>query len=84
MTKKFNEYIKLVEISMVQVLCSIEDERTFSDLSFMMNKLWNQFTIHLDLSVRMFGQKNFTLFNFHYDEAIALWKEVIMRYQVDM
>jgi hypothetical protein len=69
---------------MVQVLCSIEDERTFSDLSFMMNKLWNQFTIHLDLSVRMFGQKNFTLFNFHYDEAIALWKEVIMRYQVDM
>lgn len=84
MTKKFNEYIKLVEISMVQVLCSIEDERTFSDLSFMMNKLWNQFTIHLDLCVRMFGQKNFTLFNFHYDEAIALWKEVIMRYQVDM
>jgi hypothetical protein len=69
---------------MAQVLCFIEDERTCSNLSFMMNKLWNRLIIHHDLCVMMFGLNFFTLFNFHYDEAIALWKEMIMRYQVDM
>jgi len=37
--KKINEYNKLAEIAMVEVLESIEDERTFNNLSFMKNKL---------------------------------------------
>jgi hypothetical protein len=51
---KLNEYIKVVEIIMVQVLGSIEDERTFSNLTFMKSKLTNRLTTHLDLCVRMF------------------------------
>jgi hypothetical protein len=39
--------IKLVKIAMLQVLESIEYERTFSNLSFMKNKLQNQLIIHL-------------------------------------
>jgi len=39
--KKLNEYNKLVDIAMVQVLGFVEDERTFNNLSFMKSKLWN-------------------------------------------
>jgi hypothetical protein len=35
---KLNEYNKLVDIAMVQVLGSIEDERTFNNLFFMKSK----------------------------------------------
>ncbi len=48
---KVNEYIKVAEIVMVQVLGSVEDERTFSNLAFMNNKLHNKLTTHLDLCV---------------------------------
>jgi len=37
--KKLNEYNKLVDIAMVQVLGFVEDERTFNNLSFMKSKL---------------------------------------------
>ncbi len=73
--------IKLVKIAMLQVLESIENERTFSNLSFMKNKLQNQLIIHVDLCVRMFSHNFFILSNFYYDEAIALWKEVAMKYK---
>jgi hypothetical protein len=39
--------IKLAKIATLQVLESIENERTFSNLSFMKNKLQNQLIIHL-------------------------------------
>lgn len=73
--------IKLAKIAMLQVLESIEYERTFSNLSFMKNKLQNQLIVHLDLCVKMFSHNFFILLNFHYDEAIALWKEVVMKYK---
>jgi hypothetical protein len=38
---KLNEYMKVVEIVMVQVLGSMEDERTFKNLAFMKSKLHN-------------------------------------------
>jgi hypothetical protein len=59
----------------------IEYERTFNNLSFMENKLQNQLIIHLDLCVRMFSHNFKILSNFYYDEAIALWKEVAMKYK---
>jgi len=74
--KKINEYNKLAEIAMVEVLESIEDERTFNNLSFMKNKLWNQLTTRLELCVKMFSENFFALSNFPYDDAIVLWKEV--------
>jgi hypothetical protein len=38
LNEKLNEYNKLAEIVMVQVLGSVEDERTFNNLSFMIPK----------------------------------------------
>jgi hypothetical protein len=51
---KLSKYIKVVEITMVQILGSIEDERTFSNLVFMKSKLHKKLTTHLNLCVRMF------------------------------
>jgi hypothetical protein len=36
---KLNEYVKLVDIGMVQMLGFVEDEGMFINLSFMKNKL---------------------------------------------
>jgi ABC-type bacteriocin/lantibiotic exporter with double-glycine peptidase domain len=57
LNEKLSEYNKLAEITMVQVLGSIEDERTFNNLSFMKNEFQNRLTTHLDLWVRRFSQK---------------------------
>jgi hypothetical protein len=38
---KLSEWLKLVELSMAMVLGSVEDERCFSNLSFIKNKLKN-------------------------------------------
>ncbi len=58
---KMFELFKLVELIIVMVLGSVEDERTFSTLTFMKSKLRNQLTTHLDLVVRMYAQDFFTL-----------------------
>ena len=47
-----------------QVLGSLEDERTFSDVSFLKNKLRNQLTEHLPLVTTMCTQKHYTLTSF--------------------
>jgi hypothetical protein len=39
LTHSFPEYFKLVEMAIVHVLGSVEDERCFSSLMFMKNKL---------------------------------------------
>jgi hypothetical protein len=70
--EKFSKYNKLAKIAMVQVLGSVEDEKTFNNLSLMKNKLHNQLPIHLDLCVRIFSQNFFTLSNFPYDDSITL------------
>jgi hypothetical protein len=49
----------------------------------MKNKLWNQLITHLTLCVKMFSNDLFTLSNFPYDDAIALWKKIIGKYQID-
>jgi hypothetical protein len=51
------EYIKLVELAIVQVISSIEDEQCFFRLTFMKFKLRNQLTMHLELNIWMFNQK---------------------------
>jgi hypothetical protein len=47
------KYIKLVEIIIVQVIGSMEDEHTFNIISFMRSKPKNKFTSHLDLVICM-------------------------------
>jgi hypothetical protein len=39
LNEKVLKYNKLAEIALVEVLGSVEDERTFNNLSFMKNKL---------------------------------------------
>jgi hypothetical protein len=39
LNRKLNEYVKLVDTWMVQMLGFVEDERMFINLSFMKNKL---------------------------------------------
>jgi hypothetical protein len=71
----FPEYLKLVEIAMIHVLGSIEDESSFSSVSFLKNKLRNCLNPHLEL-VAMYSQKFFTLENFPYQASYDLWTNV--------
>jgi hypothetical protein len=48
--------MKVVKITMVQMLGLVEDEKTFNNLFFMKNELHNQLTTHFDLCVCMFTQ----------------------------
>jgi hypothetical protein len=66
----FPEYVKLVELAMVQIIGSMEDERCFSTLAFMKSKLQNRLTTHLPLVVRMFAQQFYTLQSFPYGDYI--------------
>jgi hypothetical protein len=65
----------LVEIVVVLVLESIEDEQTFSILTFMKDKLRNRLGLHLDTIVCMFAQEFNIQKNFLYEEAIIAWKD---------
>lgn len=49
------------------------EKETFSNLSFMKNKLRNRLNTHLDLCVKMFNQNKFHLVQF-----IVLWSNSIM------
>ncbi len=60
LTHKLSEYMKLVEITIVQVLSFVENKHTFNIVSFM-NKLWNRLNIHLDLCTK-FIMSNFLHF----------------------
>jgi hypothetical protein len=73
-THKIPKYIKLVEIAVLQVIGSMEDELCFNMFNFMKTKLRNKLMTHLDLVTRMFGQKLYTLENFLYNQAIEKWK----------
>jgi hypothetical protein len=50
-----NEYLKLVDITVVLVLGYVKEERTFSTLAFMKDKLHNKLGPHLDTIVHMFA-----------------------------
>lgn len=62
LTHKLFEYMKLFEITIVQVLSFVENKHTFNIVSFM-NELWNRLNIHLDLCTK-FIMSNFLHLNF--------------------
>jgi hypothetical protein len=70
---KMYESFRLVELAIVMVFGSVEDERTLS--IFMKSKLRNQLTTHLDLVVRMYTQDYFTLQSFPFYMAFIEWNE---------
>jgi hypothetical protein len=53
--EKLLKFLKLVEISIVITLGSIEDERNFLTLIYIKNKLKNRFIVHLDMVIRMYA-----------------------------
>ena len=71
---KLSEYMKIVELAVVTVLGSVEDERTFSTLSFMKNRLRNRLSTHLPVVVGMHAQDFYGLSDFPYDAAYDEWR----------
>jgi hypothetical protein len=47
LSNAFLEYLKVAEIAMVHVLSFVEDERCFSFVAFLKNKMWNILNNHL-------------------------------------
>lgn len=60
----FLEYLKLVELAIVMVLGSVENEKTFSIINFMKFNLCNHLTFHLDLVIILHAQKIYKLETF--------------------
>ncbi len=77
---KFLEYIKLVEIVIIQMLTSIEYEQTFNTINLMKKKSWNHLNTHLDFYTRFYIQHFFILQNFPYDQAIAKWQSKLQHF----
>jgi len=53
----------------------VEDERTFSTLTFMKSKLRNQLVEHLDIAICMFAKDFFTKETFPFQIAIMDWND---------
>ncbi len=66
LTQQLNEYLKLVKIAMVSMLGFVKDERIFSMLAFMKDKLRTRLGLHLDTIVCMFAQKFYIQESFPY------------------
>jgi hypothetical protein len=70
----FPVYFRLATMALTLVLGSVEDERAFSTMGFIKEKLQNKLVEHLPLFVKMFTQKFYTLRSFSYQEAVDIWK----------
>jgi hypothetical protein len=55
-----SKFMQFVEPTIVQVIRNVEDEKTFSILTFMKSKLQNQLAMHLDITICMVVQNFFT------------------------
>jgi len=69
------DWFNFVQLCMVMVLGSVEDEHTFSNLSFMKKKLQNCLKTHLNLVVRTYAQTFYTLEAFPFFMAMCEWNE---------
>ncbi len=79
---EFFEYFKSVEIAMVQMFGSVEDEWCFSSLAFCESKLCNRLTTNPSLTVWMFSQKFSTLHNFLDASTYEEWHVEYSQYGV--
>ena len=67
--RTFGEYVKLAQITKMHVLGSVEDERTFSSLTFLKNTLRNCLDTNLGIVVGMHAQQIYNLQTFPYDDC---------------
>jgi hypothetical protein len=73
------EFLKIAELAVVMVLGSVQDEWTFSTVSFMKNKLRNRLSKNLELACAFKSQDFFILDNFPYDAAYDSWRDETKR-----
>jgi hypothetical protein len=73
LAQKLLEFLKLVQIAIVMVVGSVEDEKTLSIVRFMKSKLGNCLTTHLDLVVQMYAQKFYKLETSPFYTIIKEW-----------
>jgi hypothetical protein len=66
------------------VLGNVEDERCFFKKKFMKSKLKNKLTNHLNLVVRMFVQKQYSMDIYPFGDAIKNWWDRKQRYVEDV
>jgi hypothetical protein len=66
---KLSQYMKLSKIAITAVIGSCDDKQTFSTLSFMRNKVWNQLHGNLYTCIRLFSHGWYKLESFPYHEA---------------
>jgi hypothetical protein len=69
-----SKWLIVAEIAIVMVLGSVEDERKFSTVSFMKNRLRNCLSSNLGLVVGFKSQKFFDIESFPYDAAFESWR----------
>jgi hypothetical protein len=74
-----SEWLIVAEIAIVMVLGSVEDERTFSTVSFMKNRLRNRLSSNLGLVVGFKSKKFFDIESFPYDAAFESWRDETKR-----
>jgi hypothetical protein len=75
----FGEWFKVAELAVVQVLGSVEDERTFSTVAFSKSKLRNHLNEHLSACIGIFSQNFYTLEKFPFDKVYDEWHADRMR-----
>ena len=69
-----SEWLRVGLLALVQVHGSIEDERMFSAMTYLMSKYRNRLKeLHLNVAAHLFGQDQFAYKTFPYDEALTLW-----------
>ena len=74
LSMSFPEYIKLVQIALIHLLGSIEDECAFSSVTLLKNKIQNRLDgEHLNLVVRMYNQLVYSLTLFPYEDYFKQW-----------
>ncbi len=78
------EYFKLVELAIVLILKSVEDEHAFSIVTFMKSKLNNCLTINVDLVVKMYVYDFLILYTFPFHDGIINWNEAKSQYGLDL
>lgn len=83
MLSRLSEFIKVAEVAITAVLGNVEDERTFSTLSFMKSKVRNRLGGHLDACVKLYAQEFFTMENFLFLNAIDSWRDETVRRGAD-
>lgn len=68
------DYVKFAEILVVLVGGSVEDERVFSSVSFVLGKLRHSLDRNMETCVRAKVQNFFTAQTFSYDKALVAWQ----------